>query len=190
MKTVRIKMWTGMMAVLLMALTLSCQEAANNASPVELVATILQERHIVDLADPDCGNLALVTLRNLIKRPEIEVDPRLLDVVVRSYRVSYQRTDGGTQVPAPFTRSTTLLVPAGGLETELGSFLAFESGAFNQAPFVALRSANGGTDPETGRNNITMDLIIDFFGETLSGEEVSARGRMGVTFCISCGGCV
>ncbi|HUP66488.1 MAG TPA: hypothetical protein VM557_14550 [Thermoanaerobaculia bacterium] len=189
MKTVRIKMCTGLLIVLLAGLTLSCQEVANTSSPVELLVTISETLHVLDFADPNCGSLGVITFRNLIKRPDIVTDPRFLDVRLTAYRVSYERTDGGTQVPAPFTRSLSLLIPAGGAATELSTFIGFEPGVFNQAPFVALLPANGGKDPETGKHTVEMDLVVDFFGETLSGEDVSARARQRLTFCIACGGC-
>ena len=190
MRTVRIGKLLAM-TLALAALSLSgCKEGANEPSPVELVATIEQDLHVLDFADAACGEVGTVTLRNLIKRTDIQTDTRFLDVVVTSYRVTYRRTDGGTQVPAPFVRTLSMLIPAGGSGTDLGSFLLFEPGAVNQAPFVSLRPSNGGVDPETGKRNVTMEVIFDFFGETLSGENVSARARMELTFCQGCGGCV
>ncbi|HEU5163691.1 MAG TPA: hypothetical protein VFV54_11130 [Thermoanaerobaculia bacterium] len=191
MRTVRIGKLLAM-TMALAALSLSgCNEGPmRTASPVELVATIDQELHVLDFADADCGEVGTVTLRNLIKRTDTETDVRFLDVVVSSYRVSYRRTDGGTQVPAPFVRTLSMLIPAGGNGTDLGSFLLFEPGAVNQAPFAALRPSNGGVDPETGKRNVTMEVIFDFFGKTLSGDDVSARARMELTFCQGCGGCV
>jgi hypothetical protein len=190
MNTVRIGRLLAM-TLALAALSLSgCKEGANDPSPVELVATINQELHVLDFADADCGEVGTVTLRNLIKRPDIASDPRFLDVRLTSYRVSYRRTDGGTQVPTAFMRTLSLLVPAGGTSTDLGTFLLFEPNATSQAPFAALRPTNGGVDPETGKRSVTMEVIFDFFGETLSGENVSARARMELTFCQGCGGCV
>lgn len=191
MKTVRIG-WLLAMTLALAALSLSgCNEGpGNNPSPVELVATIEQDLHVIDFADAECGEVGTVTLRNIVKRSDAAVDDRFLDVKLTSYRVSYRRTDGGTMVPAPFFRTISLLVPAGGAGTDLGTFLLFEPGATTQAPFAALRPANGGVDPETGKRNVTMEVIFDFFGETLSGEDVSARARMELTFCQGCGGCV
>ena len=46
-----------------------------------------------------------------------------------------------------------------------------------------------GFDPETGRTTITMDLILEVFGQTLAGESVSGSTRMTLDFCVSCGGC-
>ncbi|MGH9457581.1 MAG: hypothetical protein ACRD2J_08085 [Thermoanaerobaculia bacterium] len=183
------KRWIGL-ALGTGMLVLGCQEAANEPAPVDLVATAVQDLQVIDINDPECGQAAAVTVRNIIKRPGVAPDERFLDVRLTSYRVTYRRTDGGTLVPRPFMRSLSLLVPATGQATDLGDFLLFEPGAVNQAPFAALRPANGGVDPETGRRNVTMEVILDFFGETLSGEEVSARARMEFTFCLGCGGCV
>lgn len=188
MKTVR---FNWLVAVMLAGIALAlagCKGAGETNSPVELVATVEQDLHVVDFTDPDCGQIGTVFLRALQKRPA--TDPTFLDVKLTAYRVSYRRTDGGTLVPQEFTRSISMLVPVGGTATELGSFLAFEQDALSQAPFAALLPQNGGVDPETGRQSVTMELRLDFFGETLSGENVFARATSELTFCISCGGCV
>lgn len=191
MKTVRFnRMLAVMLAGIALALT-GCSGAGETNTPVELVATIEQDLHVIDFTDPDCGQIGTVFLRALQKRETLPgVDPTFLDVRLTAYRVSYRRTDGGTNVPASFTRSISMLVPVGGTATELGTFLAFEQDALSQAPFAALLPQNGGVDPETGRQSVTMELILDFFGETLSGENVFARATSELTFCISCGGCV
>ena len=44
-------------------------------------------------------------------------------------------------------------------------------------------------DPETGRQIVRMDVIMDFFGETLSGSNVAGRTRFTLDFCYDCGGC-
>jgi hypothetical protein len=92
-------------------------------------------------------------------------------------------------VPAPFVRSVDLLVPVGGGATNLQSFVVFQADAVRQQPFAALLPQNGGRDPETGRPIVRMDVIMDFFGETLAGSNVSARTRFTLDFCFQCGGC-
>lgn len=183
--------FTGMVAltVALVAGMIGCKGVSETSAPVELVASSAQELHVIDLSDADCPSIGTVELRNLIKRPDAATDTRFLDVRLDAYRVSYQRTDGGTLVPESFTRSLSSFVAAGGASTSIDSFLVFEPDSLAQAPFAALRQANGGTDPETGKRSVDMDVIIDFFGETLSGEDVSARTRFGLTFCNGCGGC-
>ncbi|HVR41923.1 MAG TPA: hypothetical protein VMS56_00645 [Thermoanaerobaculia bacterium] len=189
MKTVTMSRKAMMQIAMIASLVLGCEGAANRPAPVELVATVAQELNVFDLADTECGVIGFVELRNVVKQPDITADARFLDIIVKTYRVSYRRTDGGTLVPAPITQNLSLLVPTGGEATSIGSFQAFEPAALSLAPFAALRPQNGGIDPETGRRTIGMDLILEFFGETLSGEDVYARADVGLTFCIGCGGC-
>lgn len=203
MKTVR---FNCMLAVILAGIAIAlagCRGAGETNSPVELVATIEQELHVIDFTDPDCGDLGTVILRALQKRETTPgVEPTFLDVKLTAYRVSYRRTDGGTLVPSPFTRSISMLVPVGGTATSISmlvpvggaatgpGFLAFEQDALSKAPFAALLPQNGGVDPETGRQSVTMEVRMDVFGETLSGENVFARATSELTFCVGCGGCV
>ena len=181
---------------LVAAASLSCSnEFTDSAAPVELIATNTQDLQQIDLAgDPagenDCQqNVGQVNLRALLKAPTEGVDQRFNDVRVTRYRVSYARTDGGTLVPSPFVRSVDILVPAGGGATDLTSFIILQADAITQAPFAALMPTNGGRDPETGRPIVRMDVIMDFFGETLAGANVAARTRFPLDFCFNCGGC-
>jgi hypothetical protein len=188
MKTNGIKKLMALATMLVAGLILSCEGAANEPAPVDLVAAWEEPIHVLDFNDPECPGLGTISLRAIPKGTA--TNPAFLDVQLEAYRVSYRRRDGGTLVPASFTRTVSMLIPAGGGAVQLGSFLAFEPGALNQAPFAALFPINGGIDPETGGRSIDMDLIIDFYGETLSGEEVTARAQTAITFCAGCGGCV
>lgn len=184
------------LVVALAVLPFSCtNEFTRSASPVELIATNTQELQIIDLAgDPpgqtECQqNIGEINLRALLKAPVGDVDQRFNDVRVTRYRVSYVRTDGGTLVPAPFVRSVDIIVPATGAAAELATFQVFQSDAVFQQPFAALLPQNGGRDPETGRTVVRMDVVMDFFGETLAGSNVTARTRFPLDFCFNCGGC-
>jgi len=170
----------------------SCSnEFTKSATPVELVVTNTQEINRIDLSPTAAGcdtNLATVNIKAILKAPS-NVDQRFNDVRLTRYRVSYVRTDGGTLVPAPFVRTIDILVTPGGSGSTLGGFLAFQTEAFNQAPFAALFPGNGGRDPETGRTAVRMDVVLELFGETLAGSNVSGRTRMPLDFCFNCGGC-
>ena len=175
-------------AVFAAALTvMSCNEANRSDSPVELIATNKANVLVLDLADSTCGasGLGTITLQSIIKRTN-PTDTRFLDVALKSYRVTYQRTDGGKLIPQSFVRSISGLVTSGGT-SQLNDFLIFEPGSTRQAPFAALLPQNGGIDPETGKRSVTMEIIVDVFGETLSGQNVSARTRIPLTFCFGCG---
>ena len=178
------------------AVSFSCSsEFTQNAAPVELVASNVQDLQLIDLAGDPAGDDACsrdigeIALRAFVKNAVDGQDQRFNDVKVSRYRVSYVRNDGGSLVPAPFVRSVDLLVTAGGGPTSLGNFVVFQADAVRQQPFVSLLPQNGGRDPETGRQIVRMDVIMDFFGETLAGANVAGRTRFTLDFCYDCGGC-
>ncbi|HET7706483.1 MAG TPA: hypothetical protein VFM36_10380 [Thermoanaerobaculia bacterium] len=189
----------GIRVALLMAVaavSFSCSsEFTQNAAPVELVASNTQDLQIIDLAGDPVGeencerDIGQVALRAIVKNAIEGADQRFNDVKISRYRVSYVRNDGGSLVPAPFVRSVDLLVPAGGGATALQNFVVFQADAVRQQPFVSLLPQNGGRDPETGRQIVRMDVIMDFFGETLAGSNVAGRTRFTLDFCYDCGGC-
>ncbi len=188
------KAWTrvALMAVLAAAMLSCSSEISKSASPVELVVTNTQQLQHIDLQPgaANCNaNVGTIDIRAILKNPAGDVSQRFNDVRIRSYRVSYIRTDGGTHVPAPFTRSIDLLVPASGAATALGQFVILQSDSVTQAPFVSLLPTNGGRDVETGRSIIRMDVIVQLFGETLAGSNVSGSTRFPLDFCYQCSGC-
>jgi len=165
----------------------SCGSDINKeGAPVELVATFKQDITIYDY-EPTGGctvGVGTLNLRSLIKHPNS--DPRFLDVKLTTIRVSYKRTDGGTVAPATYVQAMSGIISAGGSGAASG-FLLFEPNALLQAPFVALLPQNGGRDPETGKPVITIETKIEVFGETLSGEKVTAETRFPLSFCYGCG---
>jgi hypothetical protein len=177
---------TGLKLTLLAMMALlafGCSEANRRESPVELVATTDQDVLVIDLLNPPTTAVGTIQLQAIQKRAVD--DERFLDIQLKSYRVTYQRTDGGTQVPASFVRTTSGLLSVGATST-LNDFLLITNDAIRQAPFPALLPQNGGRDPETGQPVIKMDVIVDVFGETLAGDNVSARARIPLWFCAGC----
>ena len=175
------------------ALSCSSNEITQSASPVELVVSNTQILNVIDLAgDPvgdtelDCEeDVATIRLQARIKNPVEGQNQTFNDVKVTRYRVSYVRTDGGTLVPPPFVRSVDILLTPGTIGG--GEFQLFQTDVFTQAPFAGFLQT--GRDVETNRPFIRMDVIMDFFGETLAGSNVSGRTRMTLEFCANCGGC-
>ena len=180
---------------LLGAAALSCKEINRQGSPVQLVVTTSQTLHRLDLKSGavNCNqNIAAVTIRNVLIQNTsgtLPTNSTLDDVKITEYRISYVRTDGGTSIPAPFTRSISILVPVGATGADLGTFLAFQPDALTQAPFAALLPQNGGRDPQTGRSVVQMDVILEVFGSTMAGERVSGSTRIALDFCFDCAGC-
>ena len=163
-------------------------ELTNSAAPVELVVTNSQNVSQIDLAGgTGCtGTIGTINLQVLPKNSS--ATGNFVQVRVTRYRVSYQRTDGGRTVPASFVRSTDQLLAVGGA-TSLSGFVVLEGDATIQAPFAALLPQNGGRDPDTQRPVVKMDVIVEIFGETLSGDAVYDATRFPLDFCYACGGC-
>jgi hypothetical protein len=186
---------TMKLAVLILAAAVfGCSgELTDSAAPVELVVTNSQTLQIIELnptvanTDPDCDQpVGSIIMQVIPKREGVTGDVN--SVRVTRYRVSYQRTDGGKLVPAPFVRSIDTLIGVGG-DASLTNFLIVEPDALSQAPFVALQPQNGGRDPDTGRPFVKMDVIVEIFGETIGGSNVYDATRFPLDFCYGCGGC-
>ncbi len=185
------------MMIAALALIVGCSgDLSRSNGPVSLVVTNKQDLTRIDLATgaANCDkSIATVNVRAIllqgVNNSKLPTDGRFNSVQLTSYRVSYVRKDGGTLVPAPFTRATSGSLTVGGSDTAVNDFLGFEIGALSQAPFAALKPAGGGRDPETGKSNVTMDAILEVFGQTLAGERVSGSTRITLDFCYSCGGC-
>jgi len=176
-------------AAALAAAVFGCSgELSNNGSPVELVVTNTQTISQIDLAGGTGCTGTLGTINMLVVPKNSSVTGDFVQVRVTRYRVSYQRTDGGRQVPNPFVRSTDQLLTVG-TPSSLSAFTVIESDAVNQAPFVALRPENGGRDPDTQRPVVKMDVIVEILGETLGGDRVYDATRFPLDFCFQCGGC-
>lgn len=180
-------------AALMAAAVLACKESNRQNSPVRLVVTTAQKLNRIDLkpAAANCNqSIGTVNVQALVVQNTsgtLTTNPALDTVVIDQYRISYVRTDGGTQVPAPFTRSVSFTVTTGASASV--TFIGFQSDALNQAPFAALLPQNGGRDPQTGRPVVQMDIVLELFGTTLAGERVSGSTRVPLDFCYDCNGC-
>jgi hypothetical protein len=177
-------------AVAALAATSCSSELNNNAAPVELIVTNTQILTHLDIdpltTDTDC-NQQVGTINMQVIPKGGSTGGTFTQVRVRRYRVSYRRTDGGTVVPAPFVRSIDTLIA---VNQTLGSnFTIIEADALTQAPFAALRPQNGGRDPETGRTVVKLEVVLEVFGETLGGDNVSDSTAFPLEFCFACGGC-
>lgn len=179
-------------ALALVALAgLSCSnELTDNTAPVELVLSVDQDLNRIDFRSGAAGcdvAVGTVTVRSFVKNTQAPTGD-LNRVRITRYRVSYRRVDGGTQVPRSYVRPMDALIDAGG-EQDLSDFVIFETDALTQAPFAALLPSNGGRDPETGRPLVKLEVILELFGETLGGSNVSDSTSFQLDFCYDCGGC-
>ncbi len=188
-KTMKRRSMLAVLAVVALA-SLSCSsELTDNAAPVTLVLSTTQNLHQVDLQTGAAGcatNVGTITMQVIPK--SANGTSTLTSVRVNRYRVSYRRVDGGTMVPASFVRAMDALIAAGET-TGLSNLVVIEPDALSQAPFAALLPQNGGRDPETGRGFVKLEVIIEVFGETLGGDNVSDTTAFQIDFCFNCGGC-
>jgi hypothetical protein len=174
------------LSLLALVAMFACSEANRNSTPVQLLLSGTQEILTVDLTNPNqSGTIGTIQIRAVAKNP-VTTDLRFLDVKLKSYRVSYRRTDGGTVVPAPFVRTLSGIVAVGGTPQSLNDIIVVTGEAAQQAPFAALFPNNGGVDPETGQRIVKLEVIIEVFGETLSGESVYARDISPLWVCAGC----
>ena len=176
---------------LVAAASLSCSgDLTDSAAPVELLVTNTQTLQRIDISnnnDPDCDK-SVGTIQMQLLAKNGSATGQFTQARITRYRVSYQRTDGGRLVPAPFVRSIDTLIGVGATEA-LTEFVIVEQDAVSQAPFAALLPQNGGRDPDTGRPVVKMDVIVEVFGETLAGDRVYDATRFPLDFCYDCNGC-
>ena len=196
MKWQKNRVRVALMVVVAVAAFSCSNEFSRSSSPVELVVTNSQAFQQIDLngngssGNTNCNeDLGTISVQALLKAPNANVDQRFNDVRITRYRVSYVRTDGGTQVPAPFVRSIDMLVTADAAPSSVSKFIILTGDSLTQAPFASLLPNNGGRDPETGRATVRMDVVVELFGATLAGTNVSGSTRFPLDFCFNCGGC-
>src|SRR3954466_13908426 len=128
---------------------LSCNSIAKESAPVALVVSGTQNLNQVDLqagaagcaTSLGTGELSVRLLQNQ-NDPLHPVNNNFNDVKLDRYQVTYLRTDGGKLVPPSFVRSTSQVITLTGGNQSLSDFIAFETNAFNQAPFAALQPQN------------------------------------------------
>lgn len=174
---------------------LSCNSVARESGSVELVVAGTQNINQIDLQGGTSCATSLGTVSMRIQTLQNQADAThpvrndLLDVKLDRYQVTYLRTDGGKLVPPGFVRSTSQVITLSGGNQSLSDFIAFETNAFNQAPFASLLPQNGGKDPETGLGFVKLNIVLTVYGQTLAGDRVQGSATFPINFCYNCGGC-
>jgi hypothetical protein len=110
------------------------------------------------------------TLMSVVKEPGATTSA-LEDVQITSYQVTYKRLDTGTRVPPPLVAAITQEVPVGAV------------GTITNLPILCLDQLGNpplsdlllfGHDTETGTAVIVLNVQIQFFGNTLSGDAIAS----------------
>jgi len=127
--------------------------------------------------DPVFNDNAIVKLRNSAKNPLVSGSSHYQDVALERYTVRYYRSDGrnteGVDVPYAFQGPLAGTVEAEG-ETD-AVFVLVRQQAKLEPPLAQLSKDGGGI-------LITCFAEINIYGHTLTGEIVSARTTVSVTF--------
>ena len=112
--------------------------------------------------------IGTITLRNFPKDPTGTTSD-LQSIELRSYQVTYRRRDTGTRVPPATVQGIFGLVPVNGT-LDLSNLPFLTSDQILNPPLRDL--IDRGRDTETGTAIIVLDVTLQFFGRTLSGDEI------------------
>jgi hypothetical protein len=125
----------------------------------------------VSSTDPGVFQIPSFTLHSIIKDPSMVIGTELQTIEMRSFTVSYRRRDTGTRVPAPIARGLSgNVLPGGNLIVTNLPFLTFDQ--LLSQPLKDL--VQFGRDTETGTAVITLDVTFQFFGRTISGDDIAS----------------
>lgn len=116
-------------------------------------------------------SIGQLTIRNIAKDPT-GTTSSLMDVELRSFQVTYRRRDTGSRTPPVLSQTIFGNVPVNGTETILNLPFLTSDQTLSQ-PLRDLRDF--GVDRETGTAVIVLDVTIQFFGRTISGDDVATQ---------------
>lgn len=114
-----------------------------------------------------------ITITNLPKNPN-GATSTLMNVEMTSYEVRFSRSDGGTRVPPPLVEAIFGVTPVNGTNV-YNNLVLMGAEQFANPPISDLEFVNGGIDSETGETVIKLRLRLQFFGRTLTGDQVSTE---------------
>jgi hypothetical protein len=107
------------------------------------------------------------------------------DVRITRWVITPERNDGGATASPQAIFDQGIIVPAGGT-TDLDNWRVYPVEYLSDVPLGYLLPQNGGFDPETGNNNIRQRLVLQMFGETMSGKSIASVPQT-IQFNFFCG---
>lgn len=117
--------------------------------------------------------ISKMTVVSAPKNPDADLTSNQ-DVNITRWEITPYRTDGGSTASPGWITDMAVFIPAGG-ETTLENYRVFPSEYFREAPLSYLLPENGGSDPETGQDNIRQSVQLQMFGRTVSGKAVTTE---------------
>lgn len=126
----------------------------------------------VSLSSTDTSpfQVGTITLRNFPKDAAAATSD-LQGIELRSYTITYRRRDTGTRVPPPVTNGIFGLVTVNGT-LDLLNLPFLTENQIQSPPLSDL--VNFGRDTETGTTVVVLDVTYQFFGRTLSGDDIAS----------------
>lgn len=128
--------------------------------------------------------IATLNVNSTPKAPGASL-PSSQDVQITRWVITPERNDGGTTASPQAIYDQGIIVPAGGT-TDLENWRIYPVEYLNESPLGYLLPENGGVDPETGARNIRQRLVLQMFGETMSGKSVASNPQS-IQFNFFCG---
>jgi hypothetical protein len=107
------------------------------------------------------------------------------DVRILRWVITPERNDGGSTASPQAIFDQGIIIPAGGT-TDLANWRVYPVNYLSESPLGYLLPENGGVDPETGNRNIRERLVLQMFGETMSGKSVASIPQS-IQFNFFCG---
>jgi hypothetical protein len=124
----------------------------------------------VSLGSTTSYQVGSITLQNIPKDPTGTTSD-LQGIELKSYTVTYRRRDTGTRVPPPLTNGIFGLVAVNST-FNLTNVPYLTNNQILSPPLSDL--INFGHDTETGTAVIVLDVTYQFFGTTLSGDDIAS----------------
>jgi len=143
-----------------------------DAGGVLLTVTDFDELPIfVSASNPlEFDSIGTLNVDNIAKNSDLPTS-RLMDVEIHSYEVRYRREDTGTRTLPVLVESVFGIVPVNGTMTLNGAPFT-RPDQYHSQPMKDLREF--GRDLETNSTVVRMQVSLQFFGKTLSGDEVAS----------------
>jgi hypothetical protein len=120
--------------------------------------------------DFEAASIESIVVENIAKNPDLPTSA-LMNVEIHSYEVRYRREDSGTRTLPVLVESVFGVAPVNGTYT-LNGGLFMRPSQFDHQPLKDLREF--GRDLETNSRVVRIQVSIQFFGKTLSGDEVAS----------------
>jgi hypothetical protein len=178
---------SGLLVVALAA-SLSCEKATDRTDTGGVLLTVSSFDELPAEISVNSPNGVLCSAASpggcVVSIGEIQIDntpvdptgvtSELMDVSLESYQVTFSRRAGGSRLPPTLISGIFGVAPVDGTET-INNLRILGPAQLLNRPLADLLFLNGGIDGETGSNVISLNVTVQFFGKTLSGDSIASQ---------------